>query len=307
MARRPATPRSAGFMDDFRRFLLRGLAALLPALLTIAILVWAYRFVDANMGVYITRAMMALCLTASDSPPGKLLSSEDAIVYGEPVDLWDEMGRRLTVESMVLARYDAALAASRDPSSSEVERGAAAERVRQMEPRRKRMMWRVFFSKYRLHLLGFVIAVIFVYFLGYFLASFIGRSAWRSAESLITRVPLIKQVYVNIKQVTDFLFSERRVEFSGVVAAQYPRRGLWSIGLATGPPLRAVQRVSESDLVTVFIPSSPTPVTGYVITIPREDVIELEMTIDEALRFTISGGVLKPGTLLPEDDSDPAE
>jgi len=289
-------------MDDFRRFLLRGLAALLPALLTIAILVWAYRFVDANMGTYITRAMLALCLAASDSPPGGLLSAEDALRYGEPIDQWDESGRRLTVEAVVLQRYAAAQAQTRDADLREDQRSAARARVAEMEPRHNRTMWRIFFSKYKLHLLGFVIAVIFVYFLGYFLASFIGRSAWRSAESLITRVPLIKQVYVNIKQVTDFLFSERRVEFSGVVAAQYPRRGLWSIGLATGPPLRAIQRVSENDLVTVFIPSSPTPVTGYVITVPREDVIELEMTIDEALRFTISGGVLKPGTVLAESE-----
>ena len=96
------------------------------------------------------------------------------------------------------------------------------------------------------------------------------------------------------------MLSERRIEFSGVVAVQYPRKGIWSLGLSTGEPLERVQEVSPDELVTIFIPSSPTPVTGYVIQAPRRDVIELNLSIDEAFRFTISGGVLKPGAALPE-------
>ena len=91
-----------------------------------------------------------------------------------------------------------------------------------------------------------------------------------------------------------------RFEFSGVVAVQYPRKEVWSVGLSTGGPLERVQEASPDELVTIFIPSSPTPVTGYVIQAPRRDVIELNLSIDEAFRFTISGGVLKPGVALPE-------
>ena len=115
------------------------------------------------------------------------------------------------------------------------------------------------------------------------------------AEGLLGRIPLIRALYPNVKQVTDFLLSERKVEFSGVVAVQYPRVGIWSVGLRTGEPMPRVQRSAADPLVTVFIPSSPTPVTGYVIQVPTKDVIDLNLTIDEALRFTISAGVIQPG------------
>ena len=108
---------------------------------------------------------------------------------------------------------------------------------------------------------------------------------------------MIRTVYSTVKQVTDFLLSDRPVDFSGVVAVQYPRKGVWSVGLSTGGPMNQVQKCVQDDLMTVFIPSSPTPLTGYVIQVPREDVIELNLTIDEALRFTISGGVIKPDVI----------
>ena len=160
-------------------------------------------------------------------------------------------------------------------------------------------MWRIAFAKYHLSLLGFLIAIILVYFVGFFLASFIGRTSWRVTERLLLRIPLIRAIYPNVKQVTDFLLSERKVEFSGVVAVQYPRKGIWSIGLRTGGPIKQLQTRVPDELVTVFIPSSPTPITGYVIQVSRSDVVDLNMTIDEGLRFSISAGVIKPGVELP--------
>ena len=127
-----------------------------------------------------------------------------------------------------------------------------------------------------------------------FLASLIGKATWRIIERLLYRIPIIKAVYPNVKQVTDFLLTERTLQFSGVVAVQYPRKGLWSLGLVTGPPMRSLQQAAGEELMTVFIPSSPTPVTGYVITVARSDVIELGLTMDEAMRYSISAGVIKP-------------
>ena len=122
-------------------------------------------------------------------------------------------------------------------------------------------------------------------------------------QGLLYRIPLIRAIYPHVKQVTDFLLSERQVEFSGVVAVEYPRKGTWSVALSTGRPINTVQNSVEEELITVFIPSSPTPVTGYVIQVPRHETIELSLSIDEALRFTISGGVIKPGEMLPEPKS----
>ena len=89
-----------------------------------------------------------------------------------------------------------------------------------------------------------------------------------------------------------------RSEFSGVVAVPYPRKGIWSVGLLTGTPMKAIQESAGEEMVTIFIPSSPTPVTGYTITVPRRDIIELALSVDEALRFIISAGVIKPDTEL---------
>lgn len=274
-------------MDDFRRFFLRGLAALVPTLLTFAILVWVYQFVDGYVGTSITEGLLRVCQAIRDEPAHVLVNRKlDPLRYGTPVDQWDERtGQRLTVEHMTI---NSIALTSPDRRVSE-EAGKA----------RSRALWEIAFRKYKLHLLGFVIAFILVYFMGMFLASFMGRTVWHMAEGLLKRIPIIREVYSNIKQVTDFLLTEKPLAFSGMVAVQYPRVGIWSLGLSTGKAISVLQEGIPEELVTVFIPSSPTPVTGYVIHAPRRDVIELNISVDEALRFIISGGVIKPGAMIP--------
>ena len=107
-------------------------------------------------------------------------------------------------------------------------------------------------------------------------------------------MPIFKQVYPYVKQVVDFLFSDDKpIQFNRVVVVEYPRQGVWSVGLVTGSTMKSIEE-SSGDAITIFIPSSPTPFTGYTITVPRSEVRELPISIDEALRFTISGGVLVP-------------
>ncbi|MFQ5492459.1 MAG: DUF502 domain-containing protein [Phycisphaerae bacterium] len=282
-------------MDDFRRFFSRGLAALLPTLLTIALLIWAYDLIDRSLGRYITNTMVALF--AAGGPP-HFISAESAdrqaLEYGTPIDVWDAQGRRLTVEYQTINH----------PILSGGH--ADAETLKEAQKARNVALWRVAFARYKLHLIGFVIAIIVVYFLGLFLASLLGRTTWRLIERLLYRIPVVKAVYPNIKQVTDFLLSDRKLQFSGVVAVEYPRKGLWSMGLVTGPPLRTVQESVGDDLLTVFVPSSPTPVTGYVITVRRKEVLELDFTLDDAMRYSISGGVIKPPReSLEQDYADP--
>ncbi len=280
------------FMDDFRRFFLRGLGALVPTLLTFAIMVWAYRLINDNVGFHITQGLLGLCGMIREEPaPGFVDPVRDALRYGTAVDEWDTDGRRLTIEYKIIQNYmrlEKRKQESNKPSILSVARKA-----------KNKALWAILFAKWKLNVLGFVIAIILVYFTGFFLASFLGRTSWRAAERLLNRIPLIRAIYPNVKQVTDFILTERSVDFSGVVAVQYPRKGIWAVGLRTGGPMKQVQERVSDDLVTVFIPSSPTPITGYVIQVPREDVIELSMTIDEGLRFTISGGVIKPEAMLP--------
>ncbi len=273
---------SGGFWADFRHFFFRGLAALLPTLLTIAILLWAYNFVDRNIGQYITQGMIRL-LSAMGEPPAFIQSPGDAVAYGQPVGEFtlDRDGRYIqqTREYQILSD-------SKAPTDI-----------------RRRTQWEIAARKYHLGLLGFAVAILLVYFAGYFVASFVGRSIWRMAESTVTRLPVVNTIYPNVKQVTDFLLSDQKFEFSAVVAVEYPRKGIWSIGFVTGKSIRSVVSQTGLQYVSVFIPSSPTPVTGYAIMVPRSDVIELPWTIDEALRFAISGGVIRPD----KENVDPAK
>ncbi|HNQ24634.1 MAG TPA: DUF502 domain-containing protein [Phycisphaerae bacterium] len=265
-------------MSNSRRVFFKGLAALVPTLVTIALIMWAYRVVNENFGAYITEGMAWLGAIVKPTPGGIDLE-EDPLVYGTPIDEWDgSTGRRLTVEYKVT--HNKRLE-RQDPKRFEWERSQA--------------LWHVAVRKYRLHLVGFAIAIVLVYSVGFFLASLIGRTTWRAAEGLLFRIPVIRAIYPNVKQVTDFLFSERKIDFSGVVAVQYPRMGIWSLALTTGAPMSMLQEAVPDELVTVFIPSSPTPFTGYVVQVQRKDVVLLNISIDEALRFVISAGVIKPG------------
>ncbi|HRX86445.1 MAG TPA: DUF502 domain-containing protein [Phycisphaerae bacterium] len=277
-------------MDEFKRFFLRGLAAVLPTLLTIAIFLWAYNFIETYMGRHITAAMLQV-MTWTGPPEASVVDPvDDALKYGRPLDEWlgpehgNDAGRRVTEEYKIITSK--ALESPREQVRLRARREQSAA------------LWRIAFAKYRLHLIGFVIAIIVVYFVGFFLASYIGRAALRVMENAVGRMPLVRAIYPNIKQVTDFLFGEHKLEFSGVVAVPYPRTGIWSVGLLTGGPLKAVAEQAGEDLVAIFIPSSPTPVTGYTIMVPRRDVIELAISIDEVLRFVISAGVIKPDTEL---------
>jgi len=144
---------------------------------------------------------------------------------------------------------------------------------------------------------GFVIALIGVCIIGAILASVVGKTIGPMIEKFIMRTPFLKGVYPYIKQVTDFFLArakEEKISFSRVVAAEYPRKGIWSVGMVTGDGLREVVDDQRKEMLTVFIPTSPTPFTGFVIMIPRKQTIELDMSIEEAFRFTVSGGVITP-------------
>lgn len=130
---------------------------------------------------------------------------------------------------------------------------------------------------------------------GFWLTGFFGRRMLAAFDRGLLKVPLIAQIYPNIKQITEFLLNrEKKVEFEAVVALPYPRKGLYSLAFLTGSSLRSLEASTGEKLVSVFIPSSPMPMTGYTIFVPLGDLIRINLTVDEALRTVISGGVLVP-------------
>ncbi len=145
-------------------------------------------------------------------------------------------------------------------------------------------------------IVGFIIAVVAVCVFGALLASYVGKTLWRMFENFIMNTPLLKRVYPYVKQITDFFLTQEDQKrfFSRVVAVEYPRKGIWSLGFVTGSGLKNVVNNIRREFLTVLIPTSPTPFTGFVITVPKKQTIDLDMTIEEALRFIISGGVISP-------------
>lgn len=136
--------------------------------------------------------------------------------------------------------------------------------------------------------------VLVLYLLGKFLAAGIGRAFWRAFEQLIVRLPLIRSVYSAVKQFSDFFFNETEVQFRKVVAIEYPRRGIWTLAFVVSEGFLDVRAAANEPVVAVFVPSSPMPMTGFTITLPKRDVIDLNITIDQAIQFMVSCGVVAP-------------
>ena len=232
----------------FKSYFFRGLAVLLPTIVTIWIFFWGYRFIQENISVYINRAIVWLVM----------------FLQGDQ--------RYLTKEEMV---------------------------------------------KFWVHgwgsIAGFLVALVAVCMVGALLASVVGKTLWRMVEKSIMNTPFLRQVYPYVKQVTDFLFTqqEQKKVFSRVVAVEYPRKGIWSMGLVTGSGLKKVVDNVEKEFLTILMPTSPTPFTGFVIMVPKEQTIDLDMTIEEAVRFAVSAGVITPSdnrlAALPKADLESKE
>jgi len=150
------------------------------------------------------------------------------------------------------------------------------------------------YDRYWLGWLGVVVAVIGLCVVAYFVGTFLGAQIVRFFEASVMRLPILNRIYPGAKQVSEFFFSEHKVEFRRVVALQYPRQGLWSLGFVTGRSFRALSQRIGRDLLSVFVPTAPTPVTGFVITVPRDEVIDLPISVDEAFQYIISVGVIMP-------------
>jgi uncharacterized membrane protein len=151
-------------------------------------------------------------------------------------------------------------------------------------------------------LIGFTVAFGLVFVAGSILATLVGKRILGRFEGAMSHFPVVKVIYPYARQVVEFFMREKTVQFNSVIALEYPRRGLYSLGFVTGLGLKDLNKASGETLINVFIPSSPTPVTGYVIFLPLKDVIPIPITVDEAVRFAISGGVIIPeGQRNPED------
>jgi uncharacterized membrane protein len=239
--RSPAAGKRAriGFVDDFKRFFLGGLQALLPTLITISVVWWIWDLLWDHLGQHL---MAALRLTWA------WLAEENLVTF-QPRDYigfyWSD-------------------------------------------------------DKIQTRLVGVLLSFLTVYIVGLIAGNLIGRTFWKLGERMVMKIPVIRAIYPAVKQVTDFVLAERKEHFQSnhVVAVQPHSAGIWSIGLVTGSGLKPLtDRVGE-EMITVFVPSSPTAFSGYVLVVPRSGVVELPMTVEEAMRLLVSGGVIEPNAIL---------
>lgn len=150
--------------------------------------------------------------------------------------------------------------------------------------------WQIFLGD----AIALVLLLGIIWLAGFMVATYIGKALFRRLDRTYRRIPLIRVVYPALKQVSDFFLARRSVRFSRVVAIEYPRRGIFSIAFVTGDGLSQITAKNGEQLMTVFVPSSPTPITGYTVFVRRSEVISLNLSVDEAIKLVVSAGVIVP-------------
>jgi len=274
-------------MDDFKRFFGRGLAVLLPSILTLWLLWQAFVFLFNNVAEPINRGIRVV-----------------VVELAPRVTPEDQRPKFMTVEPGEIDEFLAS------PEGKPF-RGRSTAVVREHLVRQQ--LGEFWNQHWYLQGTGLLVAVMLIYLAGLLLGNYLGRRFYARIERLISQIPGFKQVYPHVKQVVDLIMGDRKVAFRRVVMVQYPRRGVWTMGLVTSDSISMIHDAAGVPCIAVFIPSTPTPFTGFAITVPRDEAIDVPMSIDEAIRFFITGGTLvpdrfvPPGTQTPEQESAPAQ
>jgi uncharacterized membrane protein len=150
--------------------------------------------------------------------------------------------------------------------------------------------WRIFVGD----AIALLLFVALMWVTGFFLATYLGRWLFWVFDRVLRRVPFVRVVYPAVKQVTDFFLSENPIPYSRVVAVPYPRKGIYALGFLTSEGMKRLESVGGEQMVSIFIASTPTPLTGFTIFVRRSEIVSLDVTVDEAIKTLISGGVVIP-------------
>jgi uncharacterized membrane protein len=288
---------------SLRHFIWRGIGLIAPPLVTLLVLIWLFnaieQYVLTPMETAVRYGVVKLVSDVfEEAPPGskplKEENPEEGFTYEGFTYVRPPVGWRY-MPTHVIAYVDANqefLPKDLQRPLSTYDYYAAYIKLRYM-PRSFTIPL----------LLLFVMGGLF--FLGKYFAAGIGRFVFNAFEGLITQVPVASNVYSSVKQVTDFVLSDREMEFTRVVAVEYPRADIWSIGFVTSESIPQLKQTLNADLVSVFLPCSPMPMTGYTINISRKSVVDVDLTVDQAIQFMVSCGVVCPADKLVIDGNKP--
>jgi uncharacterized membrane protein len=142
--------------------------------------------------------------------------------------------------------------------------------------------------------LGLIFVVILVLAVGLLTKNIVGRKIVRLGENIVERIPLVRILYAGVKQLLETIFLQKTDAFKRVGLVQYPRRGTYVIGFITGESKGEVQDKTDKNMMNVFIPTTPNPTSGFYILIPEDEVVMLNMTVEDAFKLIISGGIVSP-------------
>lgn len=282
----PLTPKKKS-LGPFRRAVLHGLGVLLPPLLTVAIFLWAGNTIITYLLEPVEQTAQSVMIWSAEASGNILPESQVDESEKGPLGtaVIDEETFLLTADdyyipTKVYTKVKGSSPASAFPSGAY----DIYERYLKLTYLRRQVLIPVF--------LGVFILVL--YLIGKFLAAGVGRFLWIQVEKLIVSVPLVRQVYSSVKQVTDFMFKEPEIRATRVVAIEYPRKGIWSLAMVTGEGLLDISAAANEPMLSVLIPTSPMPFTGFTIMIKKSEAVDLNITMDQALQFIMSCGVVVP-------------
>jgi uncharacterized membrane protein len=150
---------------------------------------------------------------------------------------------------------------------------------------------------------GVVVFLVFTILVGWIAKGLIGRTLIHFGESLVNRMPVVRSIYSGVKQIAETVFAQSERSFETACLIQYPRKGIWAIGFISTSAKGEIAKRAETGgaLLSVFLPTTPNPTSGFLLFLPKEDVIELEMSVEDAAKLVISAGLVYPNEVRPED------
>ena len=148
--------------------------------------------------------------------------------------------------------------------------------------------------------LGLVLAIILIMVTGILVKNYIGRRVVDFGEYILSGIPLVRPVYAAVKQVIQAMFGDTPYAFKRAILIEYPRKGVWALAFVTGKTYGEIEEKTEKKMINVFLPTTPNPTSGFYLVIPEEDTIPLSISVEDAFKLLISGGVVEPGGKVPQ-------